>query len=406
MRIVYLHQYFKTPDMAGGTRSYEMARRFVEWGHEVHIVTSSTGNDGFVNGWRHEVIDGINVHWLSVPYNNSMGFIRRLTAFCRFAFYAGEKAASIPSDLIFATSTPLTIALPAVFASRKQGVPMVFEVRDLWPAVPIALGIIKNSFLCFLAKKMELFAYNNSARVVALSQGMADGVAATGYPPEKITVISNSSDLELFDPSRAVLSRFRAQHPFLPPGPLVLYPGTLGQVNGIGYLVDVAAEMLEVNSEISFVIIGDGKERSLVEKKAEAREVLGRNFFILDSMPKKMLVDAFHDSSLIVSFVIDVPELEANSANKFFDALAAFKPIGINHGGWQKAVIEQKEVGLYLSRDANFAANSIASLLSDTERFKKVCANAGAVAKSDYSRDTLARKLESVLIEALTDFRQ
>lgn len=406
MRIVYLHQYFKTPNMAGGTRSYEMAKRLVQWGHEVHIVTSSTDDDGFVNGWRHEVIDGINVHWLSVPYNNSMGFIRRLRAFCRFAFSAATKASSIPADLVFASSTPLTIALPAVFASRKQGVPMVFEVRDLWPTVPIALGVIKNPLLCFLAKKLEAFAYRNSIRVIALSQGMADGVVEAGFPSENVSVIPNSSDLELFDPSCAVPSKFREQYPYLPSGPLVLYPGTLGKVNGIGYLVDIADEMMKINSEISFVVIGDGIERSIVEKKAEACDVLGRNFFILDTMPKKMLVDAFHDSSLIVSFVIDVPELEANSANKFFDALAAFKPIGINHGGWQKDVIEQKEVGLYLSRDANFAANSIALFLSDTEKFEKVCANAGAVAKLEYSRDMLARKLEGILIEALTDVRE
>jgi len=403
MVITYLHQYFKTPDMAGGTRSYEMAKRLVEWGHEVHIVTSSTEGKELAEGWSHEIIDGINVHWLSVPYSNSMGFVQRLKAFFNFAFSAAKKAASISADLIFATSTPLTIALPAVYASRKHKIPMVFEVRDLWPEVPMALGVINNPVLCYLAKRLELFAYNNATHVIALSQGMADGVAATGYPSKQVSVISNSSDLELFDPERAEPSRFRAKCPQLPSGPFVLYPGTLGKVNGVGYFVDIAAAMLEINSEISFVVIGDGIEHSFVQKKAEDCKVLDSNFFMLDAMPKKVLVDAFHDASLIVSFVIDVPELEANSANKFFDALAACKPIGINHGGWQQNIIEQNDIGLYLTRDARIAAQSIDSLLTDKERLKQVGDNAGIIAQSHYSRDMLAKKLEQVLLDAYSE---
>ena len=175
MRITYLHQYFNTPEMSGGTRSYEMARRLVAMGHEVNMITSWREDDGR-KGWFETAEAGIKVHWLPVPYSNKMGFKERISAFFRFAWGAARKAASLPADVVFATSTPLTIALPGVYAARRQKAPMVFEVRDLWPELPIAIGALKNPFLQFMARQLELFAYRNSKAIVALSPGMRDGV--------------------------------------------------------------------------------------------------------------------------------------------------------------------------------------------------------------------------------------
>ena len=138
MRILYLHQYFNTPDMTGGTRSYEMALRLVRAGHEVHMITSERTPGIDRRGWRVEDVHGITVHWLPVRYSNRMTFARRLVAFAEFAWGAGRRAASLDTDLVFATSTPLTIALPGVYAARHHRIPMVLEVRDLWPTVPIA----------------------------------------------------------------------------------------------------------------------------------------------------------------------------------------------------------------------------------------------------------------------------
>ena len=129
--------------MSGGTRSYEFARRLVSMGHQVNMITSWRDPDGR-NSWFSTNEDGINVHWLPVPYSNSMSYSQRLFSFFRFAILSARKAASLPADVVFATSTPLTIVLPAFYASRCQSVPMVFEVRDLWPELPIAMGALRN----------------------------------------------------------------------------------------------------------------------------------------------------------------------------------------------------------------------------------------------------------------------
>ena len=181
MKIIYLHQYFNTPEMSGGTRSYEMARRFVSAGHEVHMITSSREKHNNASGWVKEIIDGIHVYWLAVPYSNKMSFKVRVMAFLKFAVASGAKAYRVGGDVIFATSTPLTIALPAVYAAKRLRKPMVFEVRDIWPELPIAVGALKNPFLKKAAKWLEKFAYKNAAHVVALSSGMADGVIKSRY---------------------------------------------------------------------------------------------------------------------------------------------------------------------------------------------------------------------------------
>src|SRR6185295_8166233 len=117
MRVIYLHQYFNTPDMAGGTRSYEMARRLVAAGHEVHMVTTWREPTD-KTGWFVTSEAGITVHWLPVPYSNYLSYARRIRAFLRFAWASSRKAAALPGDVVFATSTPLTVAVPGIYASR------------------------------------------------------------------------------------------------------------------------------------------------------------------------------------------------------------------------------------------------------------------------------------------------
>ncbi|WP_018880505.1 glycosyltransferase [Thioalkalivibrio sp. ALE30] len=182
MRITYLHQYFNTPEMAGGTRSYEMARRLVAMGHEVNMVTSWR-EEGSERDWYETDEAGIRVHWLPVPYSNQMSYRERIQAFFRFAWKASRKAASLPADVVFATSTPLTIALPGAYAARRQKVPMVFEVRDLWPELPIAMGALNNPVLRWGAHKLEGFAYSRAQAVVGLPLGVQDWVERSGLMP-------------------------------------------------------------------------------------------------------------------------------------------------------------------------------------------------------------------------------
>jgi glycosyltransferase involved in cell wall biosynthesis len=358
MKIIYLHQYFNTPQMSGGTRSYEMARRFVVAGHEVHMITSSRERSKKASGWLEEIIDGIHVHWLAVPYSNNMNFKARILAFLKFAVASGVKARKVGGDVIFATSTPLTIALPAIYAAKRK----------------------------------------NAEQVVALSPGMKKGIVKSGYPSEKIHIIPNGCDTDLFQVPESEEKNFLNAHPELQDGPLILYAGTLGLINGVGYLVDIASAMLGIDPAVHFLIVGDGKEQNQIRKKAINAGVLKKNLWMMPPVPKSEMPRLLSASMISASLFINLPEMWNNSANKFFDALATGRPIMINYEGWQANLIRKTGAGLVMPpTNAVQSARMLHNFLSDPARVKKAGQAAFHLGKTRFDRDDLANKLMAVL---------
>lgn len=401
MKIIYLHQYFNTPDMSGGTRSYEMARRWVAVGHQVHIITSWR-NSTDKTGWFQTEVDGVNVHWLPVPYSNQMSYGRRIQAFFKFALAAGRRARELSGDVIFATSTPLTIAIPGVYASKGPQVPMVFEVRDLWPEVPIAMGALNNPVSRRLARKLEQYAYRNSMHIVALSPDMRDGVVAAGVSPKRVSVIPNSADLELFRGNEAEGLKFRDGLNLSREIALVLYAGTFGAVNGVSYLAHMAHAAKELMLPLHFLAVGDGAERTHVEILAKELGVLGAYMTLLPPVAKREVPAILAAADISCSLVVDNKALWANSANKFFDSLASGTPIAINYGGWQAGLLSKTGAGLVLpADDPQRGAAMLAELVADPDRLQQMGRAARALAEREFDRDKLAAQLEQVLVEAV-----
>jgi glycosyltransferase involved in cell wall biosynthesis len=269
MHVLYLHQYFVPPDGSGGTRSFEMSRRLVKAGHRVTLVTSSAFFPArYVLGPGVTTLDfeGVEVRVIRVPYSNKLSYARRVLAFLDFAWRSLREASAVKGvDLVFATSTPLTIALPGLWAKRFHRAPLVFEVRDLWPELPVAIGALRNPALIAAARALERAAYRGAKRVVALSPGMRDGVLRTGLRgPAEVAVVPNSCDVELFRAPATAGTDFLDRHPQLRGGPLVSYTGTLGPINGVEYLADVAKAMLALDPSVRFVVTGDGRCRDAV----------------------------------------------------------------------------------------------------------------------------------------------
>ncbi len=405
MKIAYLHQYYVSPTSptGGGTRSYEFARRLAAAGHSVDVITSeSRPTGGAGGGWHVEEEEaGFRVHRLPVPYDNRMSYAQRINSFLRFAFGSAGRAAALRADVVFATSTPLTICLPAVYAARRSGAPMVFEVRDLWPEVPIALGALGNPAIQVAARWLERFAYRNAASVVALSPGMAEGVKRAGVPADRVHVIPNGSDLDLFAPDPALRARFRSEHAWLGDRPLVVYTGTFGLVNGVGYLIEVAAKVAELDPEVRFLLVGDGRELEDVRARARQLGVLDRSLFIWPSRPKTEVAAVLAAADLATSVVIDVPELWHNSANKLFDGLASGTAFAVNHEGWQADLIRERDAGLVLdAKDTSAAAQAVVTALRTRGWAERAGANARRLAEERFSRDLLTAQLMEVLAEA------
>lgn len=387
--------------MCGGTRSYEMAKRLVAKGHQVNMVTSWRETDGR-RGWFETEEAGIHVYWLPIAYSNNMDYKKRIEAFLHFAWSAAYKSSSLPADLVFASSTPLTIALPAVYAAKRRKVPMIFEVRDLWPELPIAMGALRNPILRNGARWLERFAYEKSERIVALSPGMKNGVIKRGVPGEKITVIPNSADLDLFDPRHSDDQAFRIAHPEIGTNPLILYAGALGKINGVVYLAQIAAAAQRLDLPIHFAVVGCGMEEKMVRREANELGVLHKNFHMYPVVSKNKMPDIYAAADVALSLFIDLKPMWSNSANKFFDALAAAKPVAINYAGWQAKLLEETGAGIVLPpNEPGRAARFLGEFVSDEKRLRNAGYAARELAEAHFSRDLLADQLEEVLLSAL-----
>ncbi|RDI59313.1 glycosyltransferase family 4 protein [Microvirga subterranea] len=401
MRIVYLHQYFFTRTMIGvaGNRSYEFARRLVAMGHEVDMVTSYThATRDEPLEWFETNEDGIRVHWLPVPYSNKMAFRERIGAFLRFAIGASRKAASLDGDVVFATSGPLTIAIPGLYASWSRGVPLVFEVRDLWPEGAIQLGVLTNPLAKWLARRLERLTYRNARHIVALSPGMRDGILAAGIDGGKVTVIPNAADLDLFHP-RIDGASMRLQNG-LDGRFCIAYFGTMGLANGLGFVLDAAAELKRRNvSDIVFMLHGDGMERPILEARARGEGL--DNIIFSGPTPKHLMAELVSAVDVCMTIFKNVPVLRTCSPNKLFDSLAAGKPILTNMPGWLGSIAEEEKTGVLVTPDdpVDFADKAI-WLRDHPQELKVFSVNARRVAEEQFSRDVLARRLETVLRQA------
>ena len=159
MKILYIHQYFTTPEIGGGTRSYEFSKYFVEHGHEVIMLTSHNEKK-----FRRQTINGVEVYWISNYYNNQLGIMARIFSFIKFMYKSTWYAMRIKDvDICFATSTPLTVGITAIFLKLLRRIPYVFEVRDLWPEFPIQMGAIKSKILQKIAYHIEHLIYKTFA---------------------------------------------------------------------------------------------------------------------------------------------------------------------------------------------------------------------------------------------------
>ncbi len=395
MRIIYLHQYFLTPSMSGGTRSYELARRLVKMGHEVSMITSqSFREETEKESWLQTNEDGIEVHWCNVSYSNYMSYRRRMIAFMLYAVKAYFKAVKLGGDVIYATSTPLTVAIPGILAKKKLKIPMIFEVRDLWPEAPIQLGILPR-WLIPPARWLEMIAYRNAQQIVACTPGMRDGVLQQGIDPAKVTVVTNGADLKKFSPT---------VEPYTMPETqswkdhfVLIQSGSMGPLYGLDYVLDTA-KLLNPGTKILFVLIGEGRERSRLQKRVIEEQIAAVQ--ILGPVKKELIPGFIASADVCLNLTNNNPVNAISSPNKMYEAMAAGKPIVTNIGGWIRELLEENGVGFYVDPDKpEELAQKALELFENKHLLAAMGKRARALAEERFDFDKLAEKLSKIFSE-------
>ena len=352
MKVLYFHQHFTTPDGSGGTRSYEFAKNLISKGHEVTMVCGSYqgGTTGltseFKKNSRSGYVQGIRVIELNIPYSNKDNLIYRSIKFIHYSIKSLFIVYKNDFDLLFATSTPLTAAIPGIFSKLIKKGKFVFEVRDLWPELPKAMGVIKNPLILYLLDILETIAYKSADGLIGLSPGIVEGIKKKSGNSKKVVMIPNGSDLDLFniiqdDQSIEALGSIH-ESDFI-----ALYAGTHGKANGLLAVAQAAKELDNMKqSNIKIVLIGDGSEkRDLLEYKARNKL---ENLIFIPPLPKKRLGSWMHRSNLGLQILSNIPEFYyGTSPNKFFDYLSSGLPILVNYPGWLSEIIEKEEIGYF-----------------------------------------------------------
>ncbi len=387
--------------MGGSTRSFEIAKRLVEKGHEVNLITTfqNIKNTNNKKKWTMTNESGINVYWFPVEYSNKLNFYLRVIAFFKFAFHSFKKGLSLRGDLIYATSTPLTVIIPGFLLSFLKNKPLVLEVRDLWPTLPIAIGALKSPFNIFLTKLLEKFAYKFSKKIIALSPGIKQGIIDQGISDEKVIVIPNSCDIENFTIKNHSIEKikFRKKHNIPEKNLLITYAGTFGKINNIFYMVDLA-EKLKTNPSISFLAVGDGADFEKIKSSITEKKI-NDSFKIIKTLPKKNMPEVLSASDISLSIFLPLKEMESNSANKFFDGLASGNMILINYGGWQEDILVRTNSGIRLPHNIDKAAKIVCQLENNRSKVVEFGENAKRLAFNEFDRGKLTDKLEKIILD-------
>jgi glycosyltransferase involved in cell wall biosynthesis len=221
---------------------------------------------------------------------------------------------------------------------------------------------------------------------------MATGIQSKGIPKNRITIIPNAAERKRFSVPRQTGKDFRNKFLWLKNRPLVVYAGSLGKINGVSYLVHIAKTMRSLDPEVRFLIAGNGKEKNEIISLAMATGVYEKTMFFIPPVSKQVLPTLLSAATVCTSVIIPIPELTYNSANKFFDGLAAGRPMIINYGGWQKNILESNGAGFVLpQKNTDQAARMLHSLLDNHKQLKAMERAASRTARQ-FDIEVLAQK--------------
>lgn len=395
MKILYYHQYFTSPTLGGAIRSYEFARALVKRGHQVTMVCG--GADEKFNLPRISknvnkgVVDGIEVIQVRVNTTNVDGIYKRALDFLRYGVLGVKFMVKEDYDVLFATSTPLTAGIPGIimkWLGKKSK--FIFEVRDLWPELPKALGM-RNPLLLGGMSVLEKLSYNKADACIGLSPGICEGVRKKTVSSKPIKMIPNGCDLELF-------SKSGGGEEYIIPGAeidsddvVAVFTGAHGVANGLDAVLDMAKILQNKNeNQIKILFVGRGKEKSRLMKRANDERIT--NCIFLNRVSKYELNKIMNRADIGLMVLKNIPAFYyGTSPNKFFDYISSSLPVVNNYPGWLADMIEASGCGVAVPPESpNAFAESLIYLAHNPEFRREMGVKARTLAESKFSRSNLA----------------
>jgi glycosyltransferase involved in cell wall biosynthesis len=390
VKTLILHQHFNTPHKGGAIRSYYLAKALVEKGIEVSVITGHNEKN-----YRREIFEGIEIHYLPVPYDNRFGFAARSASFLKYIVgVIRNSSLAADVDVCYAISVPLTIGLAAMWLKRIKKIPFIFEVGDLWPDAPIQMGVIKNPVFKWMLYQLEKSIYRQAKSIVALSPAIQKAIEQK-LSGKKIYLVSNMADVDFYKPEKksSVLQRaYGVEEKFV-----VSYIGALGVANGLDYFLDCARASQKAGLPIHFLLCGDGAMLESLKKNAQRLQLA--NFSMIPFQNRDGVREVLNVTDAAFISYKTIPVLETGSPNKYFDALAAGKLIIVNFGGWIKEEIEKQRCGIFVDpyHPTDFV-KKISPFFTHKNEVAQYQINARELAITKYSRKIIGGRFAGIFV--------
>lgn len=403
MRILYFTQYFPPEVGATQTRAYEMARYLAFCGHKVTVITEVPNHPSGIIPPRYRgklserrLEDGIDVLRLWVWTSPEKTFASRMRFYLSYMGMSALAGTLIRGryDLVYATSPPLFVGVGGLAAAMLRRLPFLFEVRDLWPESAVALGELSNRKAIKAAESLERLLYGRASRVVAVTQGIRDGLLERGVPADKVALIPNGANTELFKFDATGAERVRSALGLYDRF-VVMYAGIHGVAQGLETLLN-SAYILREREDIAFVLIGEGPKKAALMRLKEER-MLPNVRFIPEVRSQDMPACLSAADCAIVP-LRDEPVFRGALPSKMFEAWACSRPVILSVAGEAERVLTEAGGGLAVRpEDAAEIANAILYLKEHRAEAEAMGKQGRAYVEQHYSRQTQAHKLEELL---------
>lgn len=402
MRILFLTQYCPPEVGAPQNRIFEFAKQLKTFGHEITILTAMPNYpkgeifDGYKGKIVHrEKLDGIDIvrTWIYATKRN--GFIPRIINYMSFTI--SSVLLGLPligkQDVVITESPPLFLGYSGYLISRIKRAKYVFNVSDLWPESAIKLGVLNNKLLIKLSTWLEEFSYRKSHLITGQTMGIVDNIANRGFGKEKVHLITNGVDTELFKPenrSENLRKEWGIDGKFA-----VCYAGIHGIAQGLEIIINAAKELKEYK-DIIFVFIGEGPEK---EKLAGMKDQYGLDNVLFFSMqPKKNMprIIASMDATIIPLKKLDL--FKGALPSKMFEALSSELPIVLAVQGEAENLIKKSDGGICVEPENYLEVKeAVLKLYNDRELRHRLGANGRIYVQNNFSRQNITRKFEALL---------
>ncbi|HLE73702.1 MAG TPA: glycosyltransferase family 4 protein [Anaerolineales bacterium] len=399
LHILLIHQAFVDLGEAGGTRHAEFARHLASRGQRVTVIASSvsylTGKERGAVQEEAAQVPGVRVLRAATYRGLHRSFVHRLLSFFTFtlsSFFIGLSVKDV--DLVWGTTPPIFQALTAWLLARLKRVPFLLEVRDLWPAFAVEVGVLRNPALIRASEWLESFLYRHADQLVVNSPGFVDHVQARGG--RQIAVVPNGADAAMFDP-QANGAEFRKQYGLPADAFVVVYAGAHGLSNDLGVVLQ-AAELLKTEEKFLIVLVGDGKDKPALQ--AQAADLKLDNVRFVPPLPKTQMSEALAAADACLAILKPIQLYATVYPNKVFDYMAAGRPVLLAIDGVMRKVVEDGGAGVFVPPgDPQALAQAMTQLADDPAKARSLGRAGRATLQAHFDRTQLAKQILRVIQE-------